>query len=156
MPVVSLFVRLWVEIPLERSYLHPVPVSLFVRLWVEISTEQELRVHPYSQPLREAVSWNLNDYADAATKNRQPLREAVSWNDEEAMGLTTINRQPLREAVSWNINMRTHTANIIVSLFVRLWVEMIYASWGVQFQVVSLFVRLWVEMNPIQRLAHSP
>ena len=77
---VSLFVRLWVEIPLNRkmasvassasswgcelkSYKQlGIPdwgVSLFVRLWVEITVEKFSMSDIRCQPLREAVSWNI-------------------------------------------------------------------------------------------------
>ena len=38
-----------------------------------------------------------------------------------------------------------------VSLFVRLWVEMVVLNWATDGPLVSLFVRLWVEM--VQRLS---
>ena len=78
-------------------------VSLFVRLWVEI------RVHRITSILRHC----------------QPLREAVSWNKKKSMNNKNLNRQPLREAVSWNWFSRTFKSVSAVSLFVRLWVEIV-------------------------------
>ena len=64
---------------------------------------------PEYRSLSSASSWGCElkcvDIIGGIIVFSQPLREAVSWNDEEAMGLTTINRQPLREAVSWNNNL---------------------------------------------------
>ena len=153
--LVSLFVRLWVEILTIMRMLQQRTVSLFVRLWVEInpviclsritssasSWGCELKYHEVrqkkrspGQPLREAVSWNVNHINCFIRKKSQPLREAVSWNDICFMRRTVPSSQPLREAVSWNVGADCSGEKICV----------------------SLFVRLWVEMNPIQRLAHSP
>ena len=145
--VVSLFVRLWVEIsraifhvkhsgrqPLREAvswnacYHEPQyeqTVSLFVRLWVEMNQSRknyqtettsasswgcELKYgHCYgrrrntSQPLREAVSWNINSRPRDTRYFSQPLREAVSWNTNALRPLRKMLRQPLREAVSWNV-----------------------------------------------------
>ena len=143
---VSLFVRLWVEI----SSLAPVflmeRVSLFVRLWVEIATVLLDVLSGICQPLREAVSWNISlptptsahavslfvrlwveiykDYQMDELSSCQPLREAVSWNVLKRRFIIVVECQPLREAVSWNIpNGSNYTILEIVSLFVRLWVE---------------------------------
>ena len=142
--------RLWVEIAIEFSLLLISSVSLFVRLWVEISTEQELKVHPcvslfvrlwveiplkVSYPLwylPSASSWGCELKYDPTcwTFNlfpRQPLREAVSWNTDCPIYPWVSVRQPLREAVSWNyLCFSTKQYFEIVSLFVRLWVEIRY------------------------------
>ena len=123
-----------------------------------------------SQPLREAVSWNISAVVDRSVLNRQPLREAVSWNEiTECYESKYGTCQPLREAVSWNSFFRHFCDNCsVVSLFVRLWVEIVlsmenvfycnrqplreavswnkYWSWNVLLRTVSLFVRLWVEI----------
>ena len=122
-------------------------VSLFVRLWVEIFVLCIKLVLSVSQPLREAVSWNTNALRPLRKMLRQPLREAVSWNVDPALGIMVPTGQPLREAVSWNfckscfhgspscqplreavswnaVMGLTLFAEYIVSLFVRLWVEM--------------------------------
>ena len=126
-------------------------VSLFVRLWVEInpviclsritssasSWGCELKYHEVrqkkrspGQPLREAVSWNVNHINCFIRKKSQPLREAVSWNDICFMRRTVPSSQPLREAVSWNVGADCSGEKICVSLFVRLWVEMNpYKGW---------------------------
>ena len=101
-----------------------------------------------SQPLREAVSWNFcaavqcRGYWPSASSwgcelkcsvfaadvccPGQPLREAVSWNMIERFVSMSACCQPLREAVSWNDHVRQGWSELCsVSLFVRLWVEMI-------------------------------
>ena len=75
------------------------------------------------QPLREAVSWNVNHINCFIRKKSQPLREAVSWNDICFMRRTVPSSQPLREAVSWNEPDTKVGPLSLVSLFVRLWVE---------------------------------
>ena len=77
-----------------------------------------------SQPLREAVSWNVHRMIIIHLDHSQPLREAVSWNvwmiekgervpsSASSWGCelkcnhfieySMLPGQPLREAVSWN------------------------------------------------------
>ena len=54
-------------------------VSLFVRLWVEI-VQKGTSMWLHRQPLREAVSWNRIGNCTYILDRSQPLREAVSWN----------------------------------------------------------------------------
>ena len=103
------------------------PVSLFVRLWVEI---YELCLKGMGGEM-SASSWGCelkyrNHFPDGSGNGCQPLREAVSWNDS----LTIDN--DLAE---------------VVSLFVRLWVEMRLRVISQCTCWVSLFVRLWVEIQ---------
>ena len=144
-------------------------VSLFVRLWVEILIVFFVPSGKVSQPLREAVSWNNLDRIARLQALGQPLREAVSWNTIISQIVTGMICQPLREAVSWNEEYnKQRKEQSIVSLFVRLWVEMAWimsiflcvscqplreaVSWNATILrisvslYVSLFVRLWVEM----------
>ena len=100
---VSLFVRLWVEILRFRTAIPWAVVSLFVRLWVEI----------------------VNYVKKTKHVPRQPLREAVSWNKLLKVFCQFLCGQPLREAVSWNNPYAELLAQDKVSLFVRLWVEML-------------------------------
>ena len=85
----------------------------------------------------------------------QPLREAVSWNGNGVSGHQSGLGQPLREAVSWNIFRITYCPYRIVSLFVRLWVEISIRSlcWETRI-TVSLFVRLWVEIFHLSCYQH--
>ena len=78
--VVSLFVRLWVEIRCWRKSDIEIRVSLFVRLWVEIACKHWFQLDISRQPLREAVSWNTVFVIERNFSWSQPLREAVSWN----------------------------------------------------------------------------
>ena len=102
---VSLFVRLWVEMLKVRIITSVHRVSLFVRLWVEI----------------------LKLLSCVNKSACQPLREAVSWNGKGIVGTRYDFRQPLREAVSWNTSISAaKEEGSAVSLFVRLWVEMLW------------------------------
>ena len=78
--VVSLLVRLWVEIMSISWDPEPKNVSLLVRLWVEILLPTALKSAVRRQPPCEAVSWNnfLSSLYDV--KICQPPCEAVSWN----------------------------------------------------------------------------
>ena len=124
-------------------------VSLFVRLWVEIRSRYsphrwspsasswgcELKCFSFlccssiiRQPLREAVSWNNAGFSHFRPVRCQPLREAVSWNGFKLDWIYSATRQPLREAVSWNLILQVlYLLLYIVSLFVRLWVEILYS-----------------------------
>ena len=87
---------------IHRCIRHATAVSLFVRLWVEILSDSEIPRGQVSQPLREAVSWNIEITYDITEWISQPLREAVSWNSQSCRIISSVFRQPLREAVSWN------------------------------------------------------
>ena len=156
--------RLWVEIFSWKNRYSQSCVSLFVRLWVEIVLAFMCSITFFRQPLREAVSWNVLscrkviEYFSSASSwgcelkynmskallNSicQPLREAVSWND------TLIDNMSFRmlSASSWGCELKyfsdisPHLFNT-VSLFVRLWVEIVFqfpltrtrvsaSSWG--------------------------
>ena len=126
-------------------FLSEIAVSLLVRLWVEIPY---LHLHYHlsdRQPPCEAVSWNSRDIARTSKTSCQPPCEAVSWNTskmnvthkklssaslwgcELKYGGQVFQRhrtcQPPCEAVSWNINRRNCRLWDMVSLLVRLWVE---------------------------------
>ena len=101
--IVSLFVRLWVEINHSTHREARITVSLFVRLWVEMPYGTTKCKWDTSQPLREAVSWNTPTFFWKTLRECQPLREAVSWNGKECVELGSDLGQPLREAVSWNL-----------------------------------------------------
>ena len=138
------------------------------------------RLGHHRQPLREAVSWNLYLLRETPLTGCQPLREAVSWNGCIWNGSSILcrsasswgcelkwisqekiirrkRRQPLREAVSWNMDIVTDGDGTPVSLFVRLWVEMLILHLESWFLRVSLFVRLWVEISVnLAFTAHPP
>ena len=188
---VSLFVRLWVEIIhiIRNHWIHTQSASSWgcelkcicsyswrkgddrqplreAVSWNDLLTSKLRRI--LSQPLREAVSWNNRHGVKSCFDSRQPLREAVSWNWKTLRELYVSFRQPLREAVSWNTTLFDKNRHFVVSLFVRLWVEIPLleycqptptsaSSWGCELKYipicqmlhsgdVSLFVRLWVEM----------
>ena len=166
---VSLFVRLWVEILTHYHKKHSPIVSLFVRLWVEIHTLTVFWKAFSCQPLREAVSWNVEKLNGMSEGQSQPLREAVSWNVWNCITITddTVSlfvrlwveiqisgRQwcRIRSASSWGCELKYDDVSAYgefdwVSLFVRLWVEMSSVCVVFIFAFVSLFVRLWVEIQ---------
>ena len=105
-------------------------VSLLVRLWVEIS-------------------------ASPSYHNRwpcQPPCEAVSWNKLHGTPQPRIWGQPPCEAVSWNIGISAGPYHVMVSLLVRLWVEIPLLEYCHPIPTVSLLVRLWVEIKPYSML----
>ena len=124
--IVSLFVRLWVEITfvaaggqeLQRQPLREAvswnvifrmvcpfryAVSLFVRLWVEMFCQKNYFTRCFvSLFVRLWVEISTRGPAHSRWK-RQPLREAVSWNISPVPYRKQYCSQPLREAVSWNM-----------------------------------------------------
>ena len=107
---------------------HRCEVILFVRMWVEI------KLKPGAFPwLQSSSSWGCElKYVwccDLVNRVGHPLREDVSWNklwlDNSSTG---SNRHPLREDVSWNSVDYAAKSNKPVILFVRMWVEMLYAA----------------------------
>ena len=100
------------------------------------------------QPLREAVSWNRNKYQKFSWYPGQPLREAVSWNTctENHINQRSVSASSwgcelkyyilkgeqgwTRSASSWGCELKSFAdpvffCQIHVSLFVRLWVEIL-------------------------------
>ena len=77
-------------------------VSLLVRLWVEIILLVCFYPNKTSQPPCEAVSWNAICTKHLLLYLRQPPCEAVSWNLETKLTKTLQRSQPPCEAVSWN------------------------------------------------------
>ena len=144
---VSLLVRLWVEILSFRDLSDQARVSLLVRLWVEIPVRNAGRnTQCWSASLWGCeLKWKNTKvltltYTSASlwgcelksisrlpvnAYNRQPPCEAVSWNDKTNSAKGGALRQPPCEAVSWNVMESAFLySSIIVSLLVRLWVEM--------------------------------
>ena len=168
--LVSLFVRLWVEIEQIRLYTvwmmsasswgcelklrHDtescarLSVSLFVRLWVEMLVHVQQMEHPY-------VSLFVRLWVEITAKISSYTNSIVSlfvrlWVEMLKAVWTTCrpHGQPLREAVSWN----TESAENIYT------VDESASSWGCELKCiiccdvvtpifVSLFVRLLVEIT---------
>ena len=144
---VSLLVRLWVEITIQKPtstlstasaslwgcelkskhYIKKeveLLVSLLVRLWVEIALSK-LSVNSVAS---SASLWGcelkwVTAWARQRLK-RQPPCEAVSWNNSAKFLASVRICQPPCEAVSWNIELFALCLFWPVSLLVRLWVEM--------------------------------
>ena len=75
------------------------------------------------QPPCEAVSWNSDTDKHSQLWYCQPPCEAVSWNSLKYSESECLNRQPPCEAVSWNNSVVSGISGALVSLLVRLWVE---------------------------------
>ena len=145
----------WNKICLKKA--EPNQVSLFVRLWVEIYPAAGIVRATYSQPLREAVSWNSFKVPvplipvtvslfvrlwvemwmwkeEIHHQCCQPLREAVSWNTENRI------TQPLPKlsASSWGCELKC------VILPSRINVTWSASSWGCELKYAfrsSVFIR---------------
>ena len=147
---VSLFVRLWVEMKTqwygrskvvsasswgcELKYyvlIPPVLQSASASSWgCELKSWCSCcHLACRSQPLREAVSWNNGGKIQYV---RYPM-SASSWGCELKYPGSVLGEleagQPLRKAVSWNKKHDNYyVAGPVVSLFVRLWVEIWHAT----------------------------
>ena len=144
---VSLLVRLWVEIYVPSHSTTVIFVSLLVRLWVEMSRCSSKA----SSIFLSASLWGCE----------------LKW--KYYVSICCYSRQPPCEAVSWNMSSLEFNMIGVVSLLVRLWVEMYKRNnyfalcmsaslWGCELKClrgndlvtpvsVSLLVRLWVEMS---------
>ena len=101
---VSLLVRLWVEIH-TKSYMEALQfVSLLVRLWVEISVSPKHHFHSMSASLW-GCELKCKKVGIKMAEISQPPCEAVSWNVGIPCKYLGTLRQPPCEAVSWNINV---------------------------------------------------
>ena len=122
-------------------------VSLLVRLWVEIMRISDTGVTSIGQPPCEAVSWNAPRVSTDGIILCQPPCEAVSWNVSSFVGrwvagvVSLLVRLWVEIWWSYRHNNRKN-----VSLLVRLWVEIIVKVIGNYLALVSLLVRLWVEI----------
>ena len=121
-------------------------VSLLVRLWVEINRilretrKQKLSASLWGCELKYWKRWY------AILSPGQPPCEAVSWNVCAAAEPYGRFRQPPCEAVSWNRATGKWRTGLAVSLLVRLWVEILTGRIIEEHSAVSLLVRLWVEI----------
>ena len=167
---VSLLVRLWVEMRVCLLLGMLLPVSLLVRLWVEMHCTVWCWKLSYRQPPCEAVSWNILWQRNGICGIGQPPCEAVSWNIGHYSNSELEKSQPPCEAVSWNVDHMllayadylsaslwgcelkyisgdTIFSGFVVSLLVRLWVEIGVCITAKNVCYVSLLVRLWVEIQ---------
>ena len=135
-------------------------VSLLVRLWVEIVSVGTMIPRAGSASL-----WGceLKCCRDINCKQClcQPPCEAVSWNyGQRFPSIGGYNRQPPCEAVSWNNYPVFQLCGPIVSLLVRLWVEITYlhlhyhlsapsaSLWGCELKYVVFRNETRVECQP--------
>ena len=123
-----------------------VTVSLFVRLWVEITAQKS----NMTMELTSASSWGCElkyeEMRNSICHQRQPLREAVSWNDFKCKFKPRSTVSLFVRLWVEIIKLFSNTNIWFVSLFVRLWVEISNSLSSIQDTWVSLFVRLWVEI----------
>ena len=147
---VSLFVRLWVEIfsdDLSKQSFRCQPLREAVS-WN--GTGGILRKLFWSQPLREAVSWNARVASLPSRTLSQPLREAVSWNKKFAMSVPAR----VTSASSWGCELKYTPwyQTVDSSMSASSWgceLKSFKVSDKRHPQLVSLFVRLWVEIIKI-------
>ena len=165
---VILFVRMWVEIHISQLCSNTSFVILFVRMWVEMFAQLLKHMLYPRHPLREDVSWNCFNKSNITNHTSSssswgcelkyffniniivllchPLREDVSWNTSITGPWTTSKCHPLREDVSWNTLFRNLCLDMMVILFVRMWVEMYFildivlrfrssSSWGCELKL---------------------
>ena len=115
---------MWVEIFNLIFWVLPKPVILFVRIWVEMNIALQRGREAACHPLREDVSWNVNDLAIIKWVTGHPLREDVSWNDVGYGRVSASCHHPPREDVSWNLEeygVNHRCSNMV--LLVGRWIE---------------------------------
>ena len=122
-------------------------VSLFVRLWVEISVHCHPLQENCRQPLREAVSWNNFFWC----RNTVRRKSASSWGCELKYQVFRPLLFLTGSASSWGCELKSFRANSFPSVGQSASSWGCELKWhgcyfGFLVVVVSLFVRLWVEM----------
>ena len=100
------------------------------------------------QPPCEAVSWNIGHYSNSELEKSQPPCEAVSWNVDHML----LAYADYLSASLWGCELKyisgdTIFSGFVVSLLVRLWVEIGVCITAKNVCYVSLLVRLWVEIQ---------
>ena len=124
-PVVSLLVRLWIEIFGLSSDCPQSMVSLLVRLWIEMPARTgRVPTGPLSASL-----WGCELKYGTKKKNGSGTQSASLWGCElkyiVCINSGGIQCQPPCEAVNWNFFTPSSLAlSRMVSLLVRLWIEM--------------------------------
>ena len=166
---VSLLVRLWVEMKsggcvgatawpsasLWGCELKSNTSAAHIRLWLSASLWGCELKYVYSPDARliDTVSLLVRLWVEIWTWSKKPNSTASAslWGCELKFFHKTINllnySQPPCEAVSWNDNRSIVNLLLIVSLLVRLWVEIYTYTIDTYRTLVSLLVRLWVEMQ---------
>ena len=118
-----------------------------MRLWVEISIHQFIAYAISRQPPCEAVSWNvLSDCVLLLL-----LSSASLWGCELKCVCVSSSECFFQSASLWGCELKCTVRSgaencLIVSLLVRLWVEIYCDKETGSVALVSLLVRLWVEM----------
>ena len=145
---VSLFVRLWVEISISLSNSSFLFVSLFVRLWVEIS-QDTTKTSFWTVSLFVRLWVEMYNFIESYKKVEM---SASSWGCELKYRWNDHISILFPSASSWGCELKYQPNKsweyiLTVSLFVRLWVEILTIMRMLQQRTVSLFVRLWVEIS---------
>ena len=152
---VTLYVRVWIETVAERSVfifaespstwgcgLKPVrtekaesggAVTLYVRVWIET----------------EFIVWS------SARRFCHPLREGVDWNKSTTITKNLFQRHPLREGVDWNLKQYSQLGKILVTLYVRVWIETTHTRIYKVSRKVTLYVRVWIETSYLALVQES-
>ena len=115
-------------------------VSLFVRLWVEIMNLAVFRRLRECQPLREAVSWNIQRTNYRNNCLCQPLREAVSWNTGETETLKDLGVS----ASSWGCELKSFYKEVSL-----IW-PMSASSWGCELKFQKVRRQAWTQCQPLR------
>ena len=139
--------RLWVEIHKSYNPAFLALVSLLVRLWVEISGFPS----GLKGGVRSASLWGCELKCSKKYLSihilRQPPCEAVSWNIA-IVSIFSIDTVSLLVRLWVEINnLIKQLVPSLVSLLVRLWVEIAIPALSCSARNVSLLVRLWVEIS---------
>ena len=135
-------------------------VTLYVRVWIEITPLEEKANPGGSHPLREGVDWNLIQFFWTLRVKSHPLREGVDWNILERCIFSSCIASPS----TWGCGLKCNTdasssVTAVVTLYVRVWIEMYSATAAAAYVAVTLYVRVWIEisdtaMMPLLRARH--
>ena len=144
---VSLLVRLWVEISKTVDVFGCCLVSLLVRLWVEIVFAFMCSITLF----QSASLWGCELKCACTHVYRGTLPSASLWGCElkyqDRSGINIVSVSASLWGCELKCSLCDHRyMSYLVSLLVRLWVEIIVSFIPSKTDTVSLLVRLWVEI----------
>ena len=90
--------------------------------------------------LCESVDWNSIVLSPIGCLNGHSLCESVDWNIKTLFRTADNSRHSLCESVDWNSNLVPNNVSGVVTLFVRVWIEI---TTYLTYVVLPLSLSLW-------------
>ena len=116
-------------------------------MWIEISKVAEDLIIEGSHSLYESVNWNIYQKLFRIFIISHSLYESVNWNKRCLESTIWGKTVTLFTRVWIEILFRYEQINLmLVTLFTRVWIEIIVIWEWLYIQHVTLFTRVWIEI----------